>query len=438
MLTKAFLLMAGHAAAHMIMKSPPPFGNPDNGPLGAANFPCKLQGDPATFYSGVEATEMAVGTDQTLSFSGSAVHGGGSCQLAITSDTAPTASSQWQVILSIIGGCPSVDGSGPSEYTFQIPDTVAPGDYTFAWTWISKLAGQPEYYMNCSPIRVTGGAAKKREAEPEHEMMTLATREATLPGLFVGNMGDLNDCKTVPGTDPVYPNPGAFVQKPGTSPNYADVAGNCIAPGTQENSATGSGGGGGGEEAPTEEPPAEDTPTEEPPAETTPPADPPAETTPPVEEEAPATTEKPAETTTKPAAGDPLPSANFPSGFITTTSPAAGAGGGDSNDGMFKTTSKEKAPATTAAPPKTTPPTTPPPTTDGGSGSGGAGLSGACTEEGTFNCIGGSKYQQCAAGAWTALQDMAGGTTCAEGKSATLWARDVRGGRLHRRMRIEV
>jgi hypothetical protein len=129
------MLLFRIANGHIIMKSPTPFGNPDNSPLSSsgANYPCKVTGDPATFYSGTEATEMAIGTDQTLSFTGSAVHGGGSCQLAITSDSQPSASTAWQVIQSIEGGCPSKDGSGPSEYTFQIPEGTAAGDYVFAW-----------------------------------------------------------------------------------------------------------------------------------------------------------------------------------------------------------------------------------------------------------------------------------------------------------------
>ena len=62
---------------------------------------------------------MAIGATQKLSFTGSAVHGGGSCQLALTKDAAPTPSSSWQVILSIEGGCPGV--SGPAEFDFTIP-----------------------------------------------------------------------------------------------------------------------------------------------------------------------------------------------------------------------------------------------------------------------------------------------------------------------------
>lgn len=97
----------------------------------------------------------------------------------MTKDLQPTASSTWQVILSIQGGCPGVDG--PATFDFKIPSEVAPGEYVFAWTWISKLAGQPEYYMNCAPITVEAGSAKRSSDE---NLAAIESR-ATLPNLFV-------------------------------------------------------------------------------------------------------------------------------------------------------------------------------------------------------------------------------------------------------------
>ena len=145
-LAAAPTLFSSLVSGHMIMATPKPFGNPDNSPLSSsgANFPCKSTGS-ASFYSGVSNPPMPAGSTQTLSFTGSAIHGGGSCQVALTKDKAPTASSSWQVILSIEGGCPGVDS--PSTFKYQIPSSMAAGDYVLAWTWISKLAGQPEYYM---------------------------------------------------------------------------------------------------------------------------------------------------------------------------------------------------------------------------------------------------------------------------------------------------
>ena len=230
------LALACTTSGHMIMLTPTPFNNEtiDNSPLDSsgANYPCKSTGD-ASFYSaaGIK-NEMAIGQPQTLSFRGSAVHGGGSCQLAIT----------WSGIESFDGGCPAIDGSGPSTYQFSIPNGGPAGDYVFAWTWISKLAGQPEYYMNCAPITVTGGSSKARRHAKDNPLR----RAAALPNLGVFNLGSINSCKTTPGTDPTYPEPGPNVDKPPGTRNYASPAGsNCFPKG---GSAAGdlSGGTGGG------------------------------------------------------------------------------------------------------------------------------------------------------------------------------------------------
>ena len=91
---------------------------------------------------------MAVGSPQTLSFTGSAVHGGGSCQVSLTKDLEPTKDSDFRVILSMEGGCPASaagnlgedpNGSGASTFKYSIPKDVSPGQYTLAWTWFNKI-----------------------------------------------------------------------------------------------------------------------------------------------------------------------------------------------------------------------------------------------------------------------------------------------------------
>ena len=88
---------------------------------------------------------MPVGSTQQLSFKGSAVHGGGSCQISLTTDNPATKQSKWMVIHSIEGGCPSAAGgnladapqstSSADTFPYKIPDGIKPGTYTLAWTW---------------------------------------------------------------------------------------------------------------------------------------------------------------------------------------------------------------------------------------------------------------------------------------------------------------
>ena len=138
----AIALLASRAHAHMVMAQPPPYGSPNNSPLeaGGSNFPCK-----STTNSGGPVTNMAVGSQQTLQFKGEAVHGGGSCQISLTTDNPATKNSKWMVIHSIIGGCPARNAAGnlgedanqldPDTYKYTIPTGINPGTYTLAWTW---------------------------------------------------------------------------------------------------------------------------------------------------------------------------------------------------------------------------------------------------------------------------------------------------------------
>lgn len=385
----ALALLSTAINAHMIMATPTPFNNEtiDNSPLSSSgsNFPCKLTGDPATFYNAAGITNnMAVGQQQTLSFRGSAVHGGGSCQLAITSDKQPSTTTTWQVILSIEGGCPSTDGNGPSTYSFKIPAGVTPGNYVLAWTWVSKLAGQPEYYMNCAPITVTGGSSKKRSEES-----SLFQRDS-LPNLFVANLQSINSCKTTPGTDPVYPNPGSNVLKPGTSPEFADpnsYGQNCFALGGSSNSGSGSAPNGSAAAAPSSSAAA-----------------------------APSGSAETAPTASSPAGAAPSDSSSGGSsaisGSVTALSVPTSSVASSGLSSSTTTTANSFGPAT--------------PSSTSSSGSTPAGLTGACTSEGIWNCIGGTTWQRCASGLWSVMQPMPGGTSCKPGQSQDLWARSRR------------
>ncbi|KAL9070548.1 MAG: hypothetical protein Q9161_004845 [Pseudevernia consocians] len=218
--------------AHMILGSPPPYGSPDNSPLVAdgSNFPCK-----ATSNAGAIVTEMAIGAPQPLWFIGSAVHGGGSCQISLTTDMPATKSSDWMVIHSIEGGCPAKGNpgndaagqSGGSNYTYTIPDGITPGSYTLAWTWFNKI-GNREMYMNCASVKVSGGSKKRAATLNEilgiPELSERAT--ASFPGMFKANI-PTSDCETVDSADVQFPDPGTSVEKDGTSALTAPTGPKC-------------------------------------------------------------------------------------------------------------------------------------------------------------------------------------------------------------------
>ncbi|PVH97819.1 lytic polysaccharide monooxygenase [Periconia macrospinosa] len=185
------------ANSHIIMEYPVPYSNDkiDNSPITAAQFPCKSQNG----FTVTKMNPMKVGETLQTSFKGTAVHGGGSCQLSYTQDTTPTANSKFKVIKSIEGGCPGVDGT-TKKFDFALPDAIPNGKGTFVWTWFSKMAGQPELYMNCAPIDVSGGASD-------------ASKLDTLPDTLFANIN--SKCKQVENKAIKFPNPGKEVQDGG-------------------------------------------------------------------------------------------------------------------------------------------------------------------------------------------------------------------------------
>ena len=239
------------ASAHMKMATPVPFDKSslDNSPLIAdgSDFPCKHK--PGQAYNAEGASNvMPIGANQTLSFIGSAVHGGGSCQISLTTDNPPTQSTKWMVIHSIEGGCPASaagnlpenpNGGGASQFQFSIPEGIKAGDYVLAWTWFNKI-GNREMYMNCAPVTVTGGS-KKRDENADIAPSTLTERaDATFPNMFVANIPAGNPCTVQESHDVKFPNPGNSVQQAGNAADLLAAPSACPADGGM------TGGGGSG------------------------------------------------------------------------------------------------------------------------------------------------------------------------------------------------
>ena len=193
--------LIGVANAHVKMASPVPFNvaNLDNSPLKAdgSDFPCKAS-SPSS-YSISATNELPVDKPILLSLLGSAIHGGGTCQLSITFDAQPTKQSVFKVIHTFEGNCPPVNDA---KLTFNIPKEFPNAEKaTLAWTWFNFM-GNREMYMNCAPISITGGSDSKDYYD-------------SLPDMLVANV-PATDCKTADNTNPQVPNPGEFVLQ---SPN---------------------------------------------------------------------------------------------------------------------------------------------------------------------------------------------------------------------------
>jgi hypothetical protein len=140
------LALVSVANAHMKMSSPVPFNvaNLDNSPLKAdgSDYPCKASPDNPSSYSISAMNNIPVDSAVALTFDGSAVHGGGTCQLSISLDKEPTKDSVFKVIQTYQGSsCPSATGGG---LTFNIPKDFPNAERaTLAWSWQNRIVSSP-------------------------------------------------------------------------------------------------------------------------------------------------------------------------------------------------------------------------------------------------------------------------------------------------------
>ncbi|KAL8727373.1 MAG: hypothetical protein Q9181_005732 [Wetmoreana brouardii] len=233
-LAASLLTLVSLTGAHVLLENPVPYGAAtlNTNPLekDGSDYPCKQRDG---VYAVTKVNVMPIGQPQTISFKGQATHGGGSCQISLTTDTPPTKDSVFKVIKSIEGGCPSTNpgnvgtdpfGYGADQFQFSIPDSIPAGkNYTLAWTWFNKI-GEREMYMNCAPITVP--ASSQRRSFDGSDDNILAERDANsmaaLPVMFRANIGPMgNGCQTADsGTvlDIPKENLGANVQRIGNEP----------------------------------------------------------------------------------------------------------------------------------------------------------------------------------------------------------------------------
>ncbi|TLS30582.1 hypothetical protein PpBr36_03127 [Pyricularia pennisetigena] len=365
--------LVASANAHMLLAYPPPFPGNQNGPLGdGINFPCQGK------MTGGTPTTMSLGSTQKLTFQGGATHGGGSCQVALTDETAPTAATKFRVITSIQGGCPlsSAGNNGndasaalDSGLQFKIPDDIPAGKYILSWTWINRI-GNREFYMNCAPVTLTGTGGDKSNLDK-------------LPEIFVTNSPSSNTCQTPEGSDYAYPNPGAVVFNKGDPSRLVKLSCPANTPGGQPGTQSAPSGG-----SQTEKPAGNGTSTGDDKPTTSPLPGNGIKAPAPGNKTSDKSAEKPADKSAeKPAASSPTPTPKAP----VSEAPAA--------------------PSATPSAPSPSPAT-------GNSGSGNndeASSGGDCTP-GQFKCVGGNAFQQCTAGrVWAAQMQMSTGTRCDSG-----------------------
>ncbi|KAJ5517888.1 hypothetical protein N7453_000310 [Penicillium expansum] len=385
----AALMGASMVNAHMIMNTPTPYSKDslNNSPLAAdgSDFPCKLRDN--AFEAPSTETILAIGESHPLAFTGSATHGGGSCQISLTTDLKPSKSSEWKVIKSFEGGCPAnVDGNmsggpdvaDPYTFNFTIPDGISAGKYTLAWTWFNRI-GDREMYMNCAPITVS--------ALPEE----LERRAASFPPMFVANV---NGCTTPDNVDIRFPQPGDYVEYDGEPANLAKE-------GSEACTGTATFGGSG-------------------------------DTT--------SSSSSDSASSSSGSASGSASSGSVSSGSVSSGSVSSGSASSASPAAPVESASVAAALASAAPVPEAIPSSAPadpeptsssaaspaPATTSSPSSSGSASssssgaLTGSCSTEGQWNCISGTSFQRCASGTWSAAQQMSTGTQCSAGQSAEL------------------
>ncbi|KAL3421738.1 extracellular protein [Phlyctema vagabunda] len=389
---------ASAAQAHIALTYPAPFRASYNpfatnidysitSPLAAdgSNYPCKGYLSDLGTPAGAPTASFVSGQAYNFTTGSGAVHGGGSCQAALSYDKGAT----FQVIHSYIGSCPIEAGQ---SFDFTIPaDAPASGSdpAIFAWTWFNEI-GNREMYMDCAAVTITGGSAKARD--------TPTVAFSSRPGLFLANIG--NGCTTVESVDAVFPNPGPDVTTKTTKSTENTITGNCAA-------AVGGGSESGGSspsapaassaiQAPSSSASSGESSIFTVPVVTS------------TQSEAAPTSVPGGVFVTVPSGA---PTTSLPGGVFVSASSAASSATPTTLTTAYLNSTTSSTPTASAGAPGST-----------GSAGTGVGIQAKtpCTNEGDFNCVEGTSFQQCASGSWSVIRPLAPGTSCSGSMSSSL------------------
>jgi hypothetical protein len=138
-----------------------------------SNFPCKGYQNDRPIQTTVSYT---AGSTYNMTLAGSAMHGGGSCQLSLSYDNGAT----FRVIKSMIGGCPLT-----TTYDFTIPSYAPAGVALFAWTW-QNYEGNREFYMNCAEVNIISATTSRRKKRQMYNTFN------QLPYIWKANLAGIN------------------------------------------------------------------------------------------------------------------------------------------------------------------------------------------------------------------------------------------------------
>jgi len=216
--------------AHIRVISPPVYKNLDPEKLYNTGAPLNPDGSDYPCF-GTANTDGPIptyeaGTSQNFELGGSAVHGGGSCQISITYDLPVHKGSKFYVLKSFHGDCPiKAESNLPAEDSFilnyEIPADLPGGDAAVAWTWFNRI-GNREMYMRCAPATIKSAS-------------TSDSALLALPPMFkahIANIGGAPEsCVLKEGELFRFPNPGKNVHNgPVTLLDVPAVCGSPVAP----------------------------------------------------------------------------------------------------------------------------------------------------------------------------------------------------------------